>query len=116
GHAIGALQVHLDDGVPVLFAEVGKALVAQDAGVVDEDVDAAEGLDRRLQDRLAAGDVRHVHHAGDCASASGGDFGDDLLRGVGVHVVDDDGCAFAGEQAGIGTAQAAAGAGDDGNL
>src|SRR3546814_5459527 len=43
-----ALQVHVDDRVPLVLAHVHQHPVAQDAGVVDEHVDAAEGLDGGL--------------------------------------------------------------------
>jgi len=34
-----------DDGVPLFFAHVEDHAVAEDAGVVDEDVEAAEGVE-----------------------------------------------------------------------
>ena len=42
-----ALEVHADDRVPLLLASVDEHPVAQEAGVVDEDVEPAEGVDRR---------------------------------------------------------------------
>jgi hypothetical protein len=35
--------VHVHDGAEILDFHVGEAPVAQDAGIVDEDMDAAEG-------------------------------------------------------------------------
>jgi len=46
--------VDLHHQVPVRFGGVGEGLVAQDAGVADEDVDLAEGVQGGLQDVLAA--------------------------------------------------------------
>ena len=45
-----ALEVHRDDGVPHGLVHLEEALVAEDAGVVDEDVDAAEGVDGGLDE------------------------------------------------------------------
>ena len=42
-----ALEVDGDDLVPLLLAHVEDHAVAEDAGVVDEDVDAAELVDAR---------------------------------------------------------------------
>ncbi len=59
-----------DDGVPFGFLHLRQGLVAQDAGVVDEDVGLAESVESALQDALAAGDggdvvvVRHGGAAG----------------------------------------------------
>ncbi len=47
----GALEVDLDDGVPLRLGHVREHAVAEDAGVVDEDVEAAEGVDRLLDQR-----------------------------------------------------------------
>lgn len=53
GALVGARDVDLHDEVPVLVLEVLEGNVAQDAGIVDEDVDAAKGLDGGLDDALA---------------------------------------------------------------
>ena len=45
GRGEGALEVHLDDRVPLLLGHVDEHAVAQDAGVVDEHVEVAEGVD-----------------------------------------------------------------------
>src|SRR5690606_36017006 len=105
--------------------ELGEGLVAQDAGVVDDDVDAAEVVDRGLDDRPAAlgrGD-RVVVGRGLTAGLA------DLLHGLVGHarararavglpaeIVHDHLAAARGELQGVGLAEAAAGAGDDGHL
>jgi len=45
--------VDLDDEVPVLILDVLEADIAEDTGVVDQHVDAAESLDGGLDDALA---------------------------------------------------------------
>jgi hypothetical protein len=41
------------DEVPVLVGHLREGDVAEDAGVVDDDVDAAEGVERGLDDLVA---------------------------------------------------------------
>src|SRR6202042_297521 len=58
-----ALQVDTDDVVPVRLVHVERHLVAQDAGVVDQDVELAPGVDRLVDQVLGArpgGDVVRV--------------------------------------------------------
>ena len=100
-----------------------KALVAQNARVVDDDVDAAEVLDRRVDDRLTSFGGGDRIHVGDRAPAGRGDLVDHDLRGgpgtqtmhVDAKVVDDHRRA-AGQFLGVGAAQAVPGSGDDGDL
>ena len=51
--AEGAEHVDAVDEVPVLLGDLLERRVAEDAGVVDDDVDLAEGVDRRLDDLRA---------------------------------------------------------------
>jgi hypothetical protein len=76
--------VHLDDQVPVLVLEVLEGNVAQDAGVVDEDVDAAKGLDGGLDDALAVLDAVVV---GDGLAAGLFDLVDDDISGLETNIV-----------------------------
>ena len=78
----GALQVHLDDGVPLGLAHVGQHAVAQDAGVVDQHVEAAVGVDGLGDDALGAAPVADVVGVGHRLAAGGDDLVDDLLRPV----------------------------------
>ena len=55
-----ALQVDVDHGVPLGLVHVHEHPVAQDPRVVDEDVEAAELVDRVLDHPLGAREVRHV--------------------------------------------------------
>ena len=99
--------------------------VAQDAGVGDDDVDLAEGVDRGLDDRLAAlGGVDAVR-VGDGFAAGRLDLLDDLVGhlaaglafavAAAAEVVDDDLGAARGEEQAWERPEAAAGAGDDGD-
>ena len=85
-----ALQVDVDDRVDEVGRLVVERLVAQDAGVVDDDVDALEGVERGLHDRRAALDRGDRVVVGDGLAAGGLDLVDDLLRraGVGAGAVD----------------------------
>ena len=54
--------------------------VAQDAGVVDHAVDAAEGVERAFDDARAAARFRHAVVVGDRLAAGRDDLVDDALR------------------------------------
>ena len=65
-HALGtdedALQIDGQGPIPFLFAEIENRRVADDAGVIDQDVDSPGPRERFLHepiDRLALGDVGH---------------------------------------------------------
>jgi hypothetical protein len=78
------LEVHADDGVPVFLAHVEAHPVAQDARVVDQDVEVAPGLDRLVDEALRALPVGDVVVIGDGLAAGLGDLVDDLLGVTGV--------------------------------
>ncbi len=99
-----------------------KARPSDDAGVVDQDVEASELLDRRVDERLCAGRRGHVAAVGDRDAAGGDDLGGDGGRRFGVRadalhraaeVVDDDAGAPVGEQERMGPADPASRARDD---
>jgi len=71
--------VDLHDEVPVLVLDVLEGDVAQDTGVVEEDIDAAKRLDGRLDDALAVLDAVVV---GDGLAASGLDLVDDDISSL----------------------------------
>jgi hypothetical protein len=71
-----ALDVDIDDEVPVLVGQVLEGDITQDTGVVDEDINAAEGLDGGLDDLLALGDRVVV---GNGLAASGLDLVDNNI-------------------------------------
>ena len=119
------LQVNSDDVVPVGLGHVEAHLVAQDAGIVDDDVDVAEGVDRLIDEPLAAtprGDVVTVDHG--LATVVDDDV-DDLLCGVdvatltlerGADIVDDDLRTLACEQQRLFASDASSSAGDNCHL
>ena len=74
-----ALQVDVDHRVPVLFAQVDEHAVAQDARVVHQHVQGAEGVQRALDETLPALPLRDVVVVGDGLAAHGLDLGDDLF-------------------------------------
>jgi hypothetical protein len=57
-----------------------KNAVAQDAGIVDQDVDAAEGVERRLYDLVAVGRLADRQRRGDRLAAGLFDLVDDRVR------------------------------------
>ncbi len=74
-----ALEVDGDDGVPLLLGHVHEHPVAEDPGVVDEDVEAAELVDRLLDHATGAREVGDVLAVRDRLAAGGADLLDDLL-------------------------------------
>ena len=93
----------------------GRELV--DAGVVDQDVELAEGLDGGVDDGLRVGGLGDVSVDGDGLAAGLGDGVDDGVgAGLAGGVVDDDGGARGGEGLGDGGSDALGGAGNDGDF
>jgi hypothetical protein len=126
GDVVGAAKVHLDDLVPVLVIHLVEHLVAQDAGRIDDRVQAAEGVLGLLDhtpDGGHGGDAVGVGHG---FAAGGLDFVGRLLgrtcvafvtaADAAAQVVDDDLGALARRQQGALLADAAGGAGDQNNL
>ena len=110
--------------VPLEILGVGfrKACPFDDAGVVDQDVDASEPLDRRIDERLGAGSRGHVTGVGDRSSAGSDDLSGDAGSRSGIRplpfyraaeVVDDDTRSALAEQQRIGAADPASRPGDD---
>ena len=98
--------------------------VAEDAGVVDQDVEVAERLDRGVDQVLRALPVGDVVAVGHGLAAERLDLVDDLLRRRGVRagsvvgateIVDDDLGPLAGEEQRMLAADAATCARDDGD-
>jgi hypothetical protein len=122
GALVAAEDVDLVDEVPVGLAHLLERDVAEDAGVVDEDVDLAEGVDGGLDDGVAVLDRVVV---GDRGAAGGLDLVDDLVGGrarlalageAAAEIVDDDLGAARREEQRVGAPQSATGAGDDRDL
>ena len=79
-----ALQMNPDDRVELLFARREEHAVADEAHVVDEDVEPAERFERGLHESARAfplGDVAGIRGG---FAARGPNLVDDLLRGPGV--------------------------------
>jgi len=106
-----AVQVHVDNGLPVLGGVLSGRSAADDAGVVDEDVDGAEVGDGLVHEPVA--DLELAHIAGErnrAAAEAGNVVGNLLRRGTGAvhsHV----GASFS-QRNGNALADAARGAGD----
>ena len=102
-----ALEVHVDDGVPLGLVHVETHLVAQDSGVVDEDIEATERVDCLRDEGLSTTPGRDVVVVRSCLSAGARDLVDHLLRGslvrtftsgLTAEIVDDDCRAFRREE------------------
>jgi hypothetical protein len=116
--------VDLDHRVPLRLAHGEQHAVAEDAGVVHDDVEAAEDVDGLADDALAALPRADVVGVGDCRATGGDDLIDHLLGRAGVataavpgaaEVVDDHVGAVSRQHQCVLAAEAAAGPGDDGD-
>ena len=120
-----ALEVDGDDGVPLVLGHVHEHPVAQDPGVVDEDVEASEVIERLPDEPRGAGEVGDVLAVRGRLAALCLDLVDDLLRGGvvvplagerGAEIVDDDLRACLGERERVCAADPSPGARDDRDL
>ncbi len=124
-HAPRALQVDADDRVELLLGHREDHLVAQDAGVVDDDVEAAEGFDGLVDDVARGLEVGHVVVVGDRVAAAIADDRSDLLGRALVgalaghrtaEVVDHDLGAGGGQLESFASSNSVAGPRDNGNF
>ena len=77
GEAEDAGEIDVDDGLPVFVGVVDGGGAADDAGVVDENVDGAKVLDGFFNEALADGGIANVTGEGDAPDSG---FGDEVLR------------------------------------
>jgi hypothetical protein len=113
-----------DHSVEIFGSKVVDHPVAKDAGIVHQNVEATELLDRLPYQVRRPIEVIDAVVIGDRTTACGEDLVNHLLRralvgavaiGGGTDIVDDDGGTFAGQREGLATADAASSAGDDGH-
>ena len=74
GHEVRASEIHPGDRIPVLLVVLEQRLVDDDAGIVDEHVDAAERLRGPVDAVAHRAAVRHVEADGDRFPALGLDL------------------------------------------
>ena len=124
-HGEAAVQMHVDHVRPVRPAHAVEDAVAQNAGIVDEDIDAAEGIERRLDDLVGIAGLADRQRRGDRFAAGFLDLVDDGLRRAGIgagavearaDIADDDAGAFLRHQERDAAPDAAPRAGDDGDF
>jgi len=122
GDFVGAFDVHPVNQVPVAVVHFVEGLVAQNASVVDHHIDTAKGVEGILHNPVTVGD-RVMIGFGDAAGfanlshhAVGGRGTGAFALGGTAQVVDQHFRAMSGEQQRMGTAQPAAGTGDDHDL
>ena len=118
GAVDGPHQMDVHDEAEIVQLHLGEGLVAQDAGVVDQDVDPAPFRHRRPDHGLDSGEIGDRGGIGHGLAAGGHDFGHDGLgRGRGSartiasapQIIDDHLCAAFGQGEGVFTPQPAAG-------
>src|SRR5690606_5456503 len=114
-----AHQVHVQHGAEVVQCHSGKALVAQDAGVIDQDVDALPLLERTCGQCLHGGVVGDVAAHGNGLPAVADDLVGHPTGGRACvspgDIVDHHARTMAGQFQGVCAPQAVARACDDGH-
>ena len=119
GYLERAFDVDLINQIPVVFGHLVEAFVPQDAGIVDDDVDAAEIVHRGLDDLVAIGNGIVVGNGFATGSNDfvhhqiSGSFAGAFTKSAATQVVDHDLGTAAGEFQCMALAQSVAGAGDD---
>src|SRR5262249_4279490 len=125
-HVVGAgegpARVHAHDEVEALHRRLEHRAPVERAGVVDEEVDPAHLVERRLDAALDLGVVAHIHLHGERSSTELLHLGRGVVDGAGEARVgldglggSDDVTALAGEGERDVLADAAGGAGDEGH-
>lgn len=111
GGLVGTAQVDVHDRVPEVVVHVGESLVTEDTSVVDEDVDAAEGIDGTLDDSLTV-----FSRSLDTSSLTAEllDLVDNVIRVD--EIVDDNGSTSLGESQSVGAADTSTSTSDESNL
>lgn len=116
---VGTINVDLEDQVPLLIGHTGKGNILQDTGVVDDNINATEGLHGGLDNLLT---IENRVVVGDGLSTGGTDLLDDnigstgrgSLAGVGsAKIVDDDRGTAGTESQSVGASESTTGTGDD---
>ena len=120
-----SLEVHSDDGVELLLTGIGDHPVAHDAGVIDQDVESAEGIDGGLDQPGRLVPISYIRATGDGFPTGRDDFVNNALRratttgGRSVQsdadVVDHYSRALSSEGQRMRTPDSATGAGNDDN-
>jgi len=111
-----AAQVHVYDFVELLERHFLQARILGDAGVVDEDVDAAELVFDLADHGIDHGALGHVHHITDGLGAQGLALFDGFIDAGLLDVANDNGRAFFCKFEGGGQAYALGGAGNEADL
>ncbi len=112
-----AEDVGVEVAVELFFGELIERAEFEDASVVDEDVELAEGLLRLGEEALDVSGFGNIGLDGDGFASARGDSGDNVFCAFAAGcVVDDDGCAFFGEFPRDGCADALRCSGDDGDF
>jgi hypothetical protein len=118
----GAFEMHIDDGIPLVFGHVRQHPVAQNAGIVHQNMQHAKVLDGLVHHVGGTIPTRDIISIGNCLATHRLDLGDNLLCCCQVatlavsgasHIVDYDLGALASELDRVTTSDPTACAGHD---
>ena len=120
-----SFQVHRDDGIELVLTGVGDHPVAHNAGIVDQNVEPTERIDRGLDQSCRLVPIGDIRATGDGFPTGRNDFINNALRGATTagrrsiqshtDVVDHNLCAFSGEGQRMCSTDSTTGTGDDDN-
>src|SRR5947207_13654216 len=103
-YLVRAADVDSLDVIPLLVGHGHKTLIAEDAGIIDDDVDSAVGIETGLDYCLAIFNGVTVANS---FSTGGSNFLDDFVRVD--EIVNNDACTEFAEQQGIRASQSSSG-------
>lgn len=120
----GPFEVDMDDGIPFVFGHIEQGSIAEDPGVIDQDIEASEVVDGGIDEGLSDGEGADGIGVGDGLTAGLSDFFDDGVGGLAgpgtffgaAGIIDDDFGTLGGEHQGVFTAETGSSAGDDGDF
>jgi hypothetical protein len=107
-----AADVDVDHTVPLLNLHRRERRQRHDPGIVDHDIDRAEGLGGEVGESLGVGEAGHIDGAEARGAACSGDLGDERLQPLGAAGTDHDMSTAPGEHTGDAFADPARRAGD----
>src|SRR5215510_9599987 len=80
-----SFHMNVDHRIPLLLGHVENHPVTQNAGVVDENIELAEAIERALDDTLGRLEIGDAFIVGYGFTAGSFDFLDNLLGGAGIR-------------------------------
>jgi hypothetical protein len=88
-----SVQMHIDDGAPIILTHVHEQSIAKDAGIVYDRIDASKRVEGGLNDTVRALPARNAIRARDRLATRSNNFFHDPLRRLRVASIPGKACA-----------------------